>query len=142
MTLHLIAPPSLSGAATWPVVVGGGALYCDAWTSLGRLYGAAVGLILLVDGRGGGGGGGGGFRAEGLRGAKRAAGRPPHGSLRRRSRSQALSWRVVHNTLFSPLHPFETCHTHVMDGERKTVKKGKRGRGRTKKQLLFAFFSL
>lgn len=68
MTLYLIAPPSLSGAATWPVVVGGGgALYCDAWTSLGRLYGAAVGLILLVDGRGGGGGGGRGWGFQGRR---------------------------------------------------------------------------
>lgn len=28
-----------------------------------------------------------------------------------------------HNTLFSPLHPSVTCHTLVMDGERKTVEK-------------------
>lgn len=32
-----------------------------------------------------------------------------------------------HNTLFSPLNPSGTCHTLVMDGERKTLKK-ERGR--------------
>lgn len=30
-----------------------------------------------------------------------------------------------HNTLFSPLNPSVTCHTLVMDGERKTVEKRK-----------------
>lgn len=33
-----------------------------------------------------------------------------------------------HNTLFPPLNPSGACHTLVMDGKRKTVKKRKRGR--------------
>lgn len=41
-----------------------------------------------------------------------------------------------HNTLFSPLNPSGTCHTLVMDGERKTLKKE---RGRTVRGI-FGFF--
>lgn len=49
-----------------------------------------------------------------------------------------------HNTLFSPLNPSETCHTLVMDGERKTVKKRK-GEEVNKKRAVratFGFFFL
>lgn len=40
-----------------------------------------------------------------------------------------------HNTLFSPLNPSGTCHTLVMDGERKTLKKRKGEEVEKKEQL-------
>lgn len=44
------------------------------------------------------------------------------------------------NTLFSPLNPSGTCHTLVMDVERKTVKKRKGRKSRKKNRGSFGFF--
>lgn len=44
-----------------------------------------------------------------------------------------------HNTLFSPLNPSVTCHTFVMDGERKSVK-GRKREEVEKRDVLLGFF--
>lgn len=61
-TFHLILAPSFSLLNHMANIVGG-ALYCDAWTSVDRLYGVTERLILVVVVEGGGPGEG--RRAEG-----------------------------------------------------------------------------
>lgn len=60
--------------------------------------------------------------------------RPPHGLLGKELQpgAELEGGTEGHNTLFSPLNPSGTCHTLVMDGERKTLKK-ERGRKWKKK---------
>lgn len=75
----------------------------------------------------GGGGGGGGLEREAGRGA---AARPPTACWERELEpgAELEGSTEGHNTLFSLLNPSVTCHTLVMDGERKTgeEKKGRR----------------
>ena len=83
-----------------------------------RLYGVAEGLILVV--------------VDEKREGSRAKGRrrwpgPPTACWEKELKpgAELEGGAEGHNTLFSPLSPSETCHTHVMDGERRTVKKRK-----------------
>ncbi|KAI4832872.1 hypothetical protein KUCAC02_015816, partial [Chaenocephalus aceratus] len=69
-------------------------------------------------------GGGGGVEREV---GRRAAASPPTACWEKELEPGAeLEGRTEgHNTLFSPLNPSGTCHTLVMDDEKKTAKEGK-----------------
>lgn len=69
-------------------------------------------------------GGGGGAEREAGRGA---AARPPTACWERELKpgAELEGSTEGHNTLFSPLNPSVTCHTLVMDGERKSVEERK-----------------
>lgn len=86
-------------------------------------------------------GGGGGVGREAGRGA--AVGPPTACWERELEPGAELEGSTEgHNTLFSPLNPSVTCHTLVMDGERKTVEKRKGeevGKKRTVRRT-FGFF--
>lgn len=81
-----------------------------------RLYGVAERLIMLV-----------------VEGVEREAGRggggqaPPAACWERELEpgAELEGSTEGHNTLFSPLNPSVTCHTFVIDGERKTVERRK-----------------
>lgn len=77
-----------------------------------------------IDSGGGGGVRLGGGRKEAGRGV---AARPPTACWEKELEpgAELEGGTEGHNTLFSPLNPSGTCHTLVMDGERKTVKKRK-----------------
>lgn len=101
---------------------------------MGRLYGVVERLILVV------------VLVEGVErgGGQRGDGRPPTACRERELEAGAeLEGSTKgHNTLFSPLNPSVTCHTFVMDGERKTVekKKGWGGWGKEQLDVLLDFF--
>ncbi len=78
-----------------------------------RLSGVAERLILVVEG----------WREAG----RGAAARPPTACWEKECElgAELEGSTEGHNTLFSPLNPSVTCHTLVMDGERKTVEKRK-----------------
>lgn len=103
-------------------------MYCDAWTSVDRLYGVAERLILVL-----------GVVVEGWR-SRRAEGRrsgPPKACWERELEpgAELEGSTEGHNTLFSLLNPSVTCHTLVMDGKRKTVEKREEEVKRKKEQL-------
>lgn len=149
--LFLLRPP-LSQHRTTRLIIVGGALHCDAWTSLHRLYGVAERLILLVVGGGG---------VEREWGRERAEGAVPPPSPLPLLPSACWEWELEagaelegstegHNTLFSPLNPSVTCHMFVMNVERKTVERRKGGGRKWGKKeqlgegfglLFFSFFS-
>lgn len=86
-----------------------------------RLYGVTERLILVVVVEGGDQERGGGQRGGGQA--------PPTACWEKELKpgAELEGGTEGHNTLFSPLNPSGTCHTLVMDGERKTLKK-ERGR--------------
>lgn len=94
---------------TWLVIVGG-ALLCDAWTSADRLYGVTERLILVVE-----------MAAALVKGVVR----PPAVCWEKELKpgSELEGGTEGHNTLFSPLNVSGTCHTFVMDGKWKTDEK-------------------
>lgn len=87
---------------------------------MGRLYGVVERLILVV-------------LVEGVErgGGQRGGGRPPTACRERELEpgTELEGSTKGHNTLFSPLNPSVTCHTFVMDGERKPVEEKKGGGG-------------
>lgn len=81
-------------------------------------------------------GGGGGVEREA---GRRAAARPPTACWEKELEpgAELEGSTEGHNTLFSPLNPSGSCHTLVMDGERKTAKKRKGGGSGKKEQLRY-----
>lgn len=121
-TFHLILAPSFSllnhmASHCWWCTV----LWCMDFG------GSFVWCHRAIDSGGGGRRGGGTRRGEAGRGA--VARPPPTACWEKELKpgAELEGGTEGHNTLFSPLNPSGTCHTLVMDGERKTLKK-ERGR--------------